>query len=267
MTTNLRKLGFCGADESANPLLMGLICQSYPFVEFGVLFRPDMEGKPRYPAEEWVNKLAAVARASRGKMGLAAHLCGQRCQEILDAEPDDTFVSTLFDRGFRRVQINATAQNRVSLSREGMDVHVRSLASVMLKHPELEFIIQRNGETKPLYEGLLESPHCGQAGLLPANVTMLVDESKGTGIRGKHWPSPPQEYDIGYAGGIGPLNLHSILKEVLLAANGRNIWVDMETSLRSMKNGTDVFDLEKCYECIGIVCESGLYSHPSFLPS
>ena len=37
----LRKLGFCGADDSIPPRLLGLVCNSYPFVEFGVLFRPD----------------------------------------------------------------------------------------------------------------------------------------------------------------------------------------------------------------------------------
>lgn len=39
--SRLRKLGFCGADDSVSPNFLGLICQSYPFVEFGVLFRPD----------------------------------------------------------------------------------------------------------------------------------------------------------------------------------------------------------------------------------
>jgi hypothetical protein len=37
----LRKLGFCGADDSVSPHALGMIYHSYPFVEFGVLFRPD----------------------------------------------------------------------------------------------------------------------------------------------------------------------------------------------------------------------------------
>lgn len=39
--TKLRALGFCGADDSIDPNLLGLVCHAYPFVEFGVLFRPD----------------------------------------------------------------------------------------------------------------------------------------------------------------------------------------------------------------------------------
>lgn len=37
----LRKLGFCGADDSVSPNALALIFNAYPFVEFGVLFRPD----------------------------------------------------------------------------------------------------------------------------------------------------------------------------------------------------------------------------------
>ena len=43
-TTKLKALGFCGADDSIDPNLLGLICHAYPFVEFGVLFRPDKVG-------------------------------------------------------------------------------------------------------------------------------------------------------------------------------------------------------------------------------
>ena len=76
--------------------------------------------------------------------------------------------------------------------------YVQSLGSVISKHPELEFIIQRNEETKPFYEGLVTtgSDDCGSVGTLPSNVTTLVDQSKELGIRGKDWPSPPKGYDI-----------------------------------------------------------------------
>jgi hypothetical protein len=40
-STKLRLVGFCGADDSVHPHFLGMISQAYPFVEFGVLFRPD----------------------------------------------------------------------------------------------------------------------------------------------------------------------------------------------------------------------------------
>ena len=91
---------------------------------------------------------------------------------------------------------------------------------------------------------------------------MLVDESKGTGVTAKSWPTPPPNYEIGYAGGIGPSNIHKVLQDVIEAGCGRHIWIDMESSLRSTKNGKDVFDLDKCFEVVKATCEAGLMSHP-----
>ena len=51
---------------------------------------------------------------SDGHMTLAAHLCGARVNEVLDG--NDDFVAILYDLGFRRIQINATAVNGVDTS-------------------------------------------------------------------------------------------------------------------------------------------------------
>jgi hypothetical protein len=161
--------------------------------------------------------------------------------------------------GFRRIQINATAVNGVDTS--NLKGSVQTLLGVISKYHDLEFIIQKNDETRPLWEGILTS----DSGV-PNNVTMLVDESKGTGLLASAWPSPPSEYDIGYAGGIGPKNIHKVLTDVLIAGNGRDIWIDMESSLRTIdKDGNDVFDLGKCFKCIDVVCEMGIYKHPQFM--
>eukprot|EP00980_Cylindrotheca_fusiformis_P006560 scaffold1384_cov116-Cylindrotheca_fusiformis.AAC.38 len=262
--TKLRALGFCGADDSVNPNLLGIFSHLYPIVEFGVLFRPDRQGQPRYASPEWVEKLSLVAKASPGRMRLAAHLCGTRVNEVL--EGNDEFLKKVGELGFQRVQINATAVNGVDTSRLGESVGMFS--EIVSAHPDLEFILQKNSETKPLWDGLLkmDTEKAGSAGHLPGNVTMLVDESKGTGVVASSWPQPPEEYEIGYAGGIGPRNIEKVLQDVLEAGKGREIWIDMESSLRSTKEGNDVFDLEKCYDVIDKVCKAGVHSHPSFLP-
>lgn len=260
---SLRALGFCGADDSVSPKLLGVICQSYPFVEFGVLFRPDLEGQPRYGTASWVQRLGEVASKSNGRMKLAAHLCGGRVMEVLRG--NDAFVSTLPALGFKRVQINATAVNGVDTS--SLVAAVPAVAALMARHPELEFILQKNDETEPLWRGLLEGDgeNMGAVGCLPSNVTMLVDESKGTGVLASSWPSPPEGYNIGYAGGIGPANIQTVLKDVTTAAQGRDMWIDMESSLRSTKDGKDVFDLDKCYQCIEAVCDMRIFEHPDYL--
>lgn len=262
----LRAIGFCGADDSVSPQHLGVICNSYPFVEFGVLFRPDKAGQPRYATSDWVQRLGAVASKSVGRMKLAAHLCGGRVMEVLGG--DDAFISTLPALGFERVQINATAVNGVDTST--LAASVPAVAAMMGRHPELEFILQKNDETEPLWRGILDDEVvCGEkfvgAGCLPSNVTMLVDESKGTGVLASSWPSPPEKYNIGYAGGIGPANVRKVLKDISVAAQDRDVWIDMESSLRSTKDGNDVFDLDKCFQCIEAVCEMGIHMHPDFL--
>ena len=39
-----RVVGFCGVDNSVDPWLLAIISRAYPWIEWGILFRPDMEG-------------------------------------------------------------------------------------------------------------------------------------------------------------------------------------------------------------------------------
>lgn len=102
---------------------------------------------------------------------------------------------------------------------------------------------------------------------MPRNVSMLVDESKGTGVLASSWPVAPKEYNIGYAGGIGPDNIVQVLADIVQAGQGKDVWIDMESSLRSTKNDQDVFDLDKCYRVIDATCSMAKLrkQHPSFL--
>lgn len=248
--TTFRAIGFCGADDSVNPKLLAILSHAYPILEWGVLFRPDKEGQCRYATQAWVQALSQVQHAD---MKLAAHLCGVRVNDVLEGKDD--FIAQLFQLGFRRVQINATAVNGVDTSK--LAESAPHLMQVIEKYPNLEFILQKNEETKPLWEGILTAG-------IPKNVSMLVDESKGTGVASTSWPTPPSNYEIGYAGGIGPSNIRQVLTEVQAVAGGRSIWIDMESSLRSIKNGKDVFDLDKCYEVIDAACELGVMEQPAY---
>jgi phosphoribosylanthranilate isomerase len=248
---NLRALGFCGADDSVHPRHLILLAHAYPLVEFGVLFRPDKEGEPRYATTAWVEELA---QSKPLPMKLAAHLCGSRVNEVLRGE--SAFCEQLAAWGFQRVQINATAVNGVDTSQ--MAEKVPRVAQVIQKFPQLEFILQKNEETRPLWEGLL------LAGL-PPNASMLVDESKGTGVSASSWPAPSPDYELGYAGGIGPANVSQVLADIArVAPPERAVWIDMESSLRSIKNEKDIFDLDKCFAVIQSLRAMDLLPQPSF---
>jgi hypothetical protein len=266
-------LGLCGVDDSVHPNQLAMYAHLYPLVEFGVLFRPDREGQPRYPTKEWVVLLSETVNHNHQhhKMKLAAHLCERRVDEVLMG--DDSFVSELYEWGFGRVQINATAVNGVDTSVFDKNPKgvVENFLAVVHKYPELEFILQKNDETRPLWEGVLEHTNSNTNSVeFPSNVSMLLDESKGTGVLPKTWPPIPTgtSYKIGYAGGIGPTNVSEVLskiREVAAVGDQGEFWIDMESSLRSQKNGRDVFDLDKCYKVIMKVCREGYASHPPFL--
>ena len=68
--------------------------------------------------------------------------------------------------------------------------------------PHVEFIVQRNKQTRPLWERLLADP--------PDNLSMLFDDSMGLGVSTTSWPAPPPidgALRFGYAGGLSPNNL------------------------------------------------------------
>lgn len=282
MASKLEALGFCGADDSVNPRLLALIGQNYPLVEWGILFRPDKEGSPRYASKDWVSRLSKILKSNpnQGTVRLAAHLCGSHVNDLLSSSTDassakaiDAFLVQLYEWGFRRVQVNATAVNGVYTEKLGEGTTMQSFLRTTSAHPKMEFIVQKNDETEPLWSSLLNN------GEFPANMVFLHDESKGTGkeVTGG-WPTDPQfvstsRKSVGFAGGIKPSNVKSVAEGALqacAASGGNSYWIDMESGVRTTllhSDGTkeDIFDLAKCYNCIDIVCEAGLMDHPSEL--
>ncbi|KAF0718141.1 Aste57867_1879 [Aphanomyces stellatus] len=242
-TLPLRAMGFCGADDSVNPKLMQIISKHYPWVEWGVLFRPDLEGTPRYATSAWVHQLAALAAAS--PMKLAAHLCGSRCQDVISG--DWSFVAELAKLGFKRVQINATAANRVSVDSSKVNVYVDALIACMQQVPQIEWIIQANEETKLIWTPLVAAA--------PANMSILFDASCGLGVPMTDFPKPLANVPCGYAGGMGPSNIAAMLTRIGDVAGTHAVWVDMESSLRTTVRtadgkDTDIFSIDKCFACI-----------------
>ena len=268
MAKYLRTIGYCGVDDSVAPELLQLISQKYDWVEWGVLFRTDLEGTPRYPSPAWVAKLTSLCTIAEDKtvsMRLAGHLCGNRCQEVL--EGDSSFVAQLYEWGYRRVQVNATAANSVVVDQACITKYVENITKCMNEAPNMEFIIQCNDETSSIYEQLIAKP--------TTNMSLLFDASCGKGVRVSTFPSPMLTPTIprGYAGGIGPDCIVDILTSVRRTVSECpehvTVWVDMESSLRSIvveKNkadGTetrrDDFSITKCFECILLAEKVGLH--------
>ena len=249
----LRAVGFCGIDDSVDVDGLLAISARAPWVEWGILFRPDTAGTPRYASSEWLTSLSVANAASADgdrPLRLAGHLCGDRVVELLRGDAD--FVtSTHAALGVRRFQINATAVNGVDPSL------VNAAAAALLRAtvaacPAVEFIMQRNEETRALWEPFLSET--------PPNVSFLFDESKGRGTLSASYPCPPNGTLVGFAGGLGPANLGAQLAamRVAVAPRGEAIWVDMESSLREIvvssdAGGGDIFSLARCEACVATV--------------
>lgn len=136
----------------------------------------------------------------------------------------------------------------------------------MVAVPGMEFIIQCNEETRSIYEALIAAPQ--------PNMSLLYDASCGKGVRVNSFPSPMLHPTIpcGYAGGIGPdciADILSAVSEVVAACTpGTTVWVDMESSLRSIvvtknkadqtETRADVFSIDKCFATILIADKSGV---------
>ena len=239
----LRALGFCGVDDSVlDPEMLALISSKYPFVEWGVLFRPDLEGTPRYASSAWLKRLAIVKQKSGASMRLAGHLCGAHVDGVLQG--DSSFVKSLATFGFGRVQINATAVNGVNT--QDLSLCVDNLLGAIRAVPEVEWIIQRNLETQPLWEPLYARED------IPSNISFLFDSSCGKGILPSSFPEPTAAHiPCGYAGGIGPENIFNVLGGLSkVLGSQREVWIDMESSLRSDVDNFNSFSIQKCFRCI-----------------
>ena len=265
----LRSMGFCGADDSVDVRLLGAVSARFPWVEWGVLFRENKQGTPRFASYDWLEELRREQR-SRARavdvapMRLAAHLCSSYVRQVLAG--DAAFVRWLYEHiGFQRVQVNATAANGVDTRPEvlGGGDALRGLLQTMKAVPEVEFILQRNEETRPLWQALEQLPEHE----MPHNLSFLHDESKGLGTLADSWPEFDGQAPIGYAGGLGPSNILTQLRKMVSPARDKPIWVDMESSLRTMTRGAkepangalvDVFDINKVMLCVRAALRLGL---------
>jgi len=199
----LRCVGFCGADDTVAPSRLKEISDKHPWVEWGVLFRDEKAGLPRYASEKWLAELGKVNSARQ--MRLAGHLCATHVDELLRG--DTSFVSKLHHEvGFQRVQVNATAANGADISmfatEAGSQRCVEALRKAMVALPRVEFIMQRNEQTRPIWAPMLALES------LPPNVSFLFDESMGLGVSCGAWAAPPPSHvTFGYAGGLNPGNI------------------------------------------------------------
>jgi hypothetical protein len=199
-----------GADDNVDPHELLNLTLSFPFVEWGILISPRRSGTPRYPTNDWRRRFARIVGPH--DPNVSAHYCGRLARELVAG----TFPLFGLHPIFERVQINGFAPGNIE--------HIRRMER------DVEFILQC-GNMSRLPELVMDAVALG-------NTSILLDASGGRGVEAPTWARPTSTVKLGYAGGIGPENVTSVLDAL---GDGAPCWIDMESGVRT----NDAFDIAK----------------------
>lgn len=266
-----------GVDDSVSPRTLCDISQEFSFVEWGVNFRAEKQGKePRYASLGWLRQLREEIdrRQQTGKFApihFAAHLGGEYCVDVMKG--DASLVRTLWeDYGFLRVQLSPTRAHGVNSSQ--VRKYLASLKSVIMALPQVEFVLEVSRETRGLSFALMGEPqpnlafffNCeGEAPKADASKEQKGGDSspsrRSPSLPRRPPPCPHPGIHIGYGGCMTVENLQGELRRIAAVVDDpkRPVWVDLEAGLRSQASGKhDEFDLGKVWACIRTVFDLGL---------
>jgi len=268
-------LSLSGVDDSVSPRTLCDISQEFSFVEWGVNFRAEKQGKePRYASLAWLRQLQEEIdrRQQTGKFApihFAAHLGGEYCVDVLKG--DTSLVRTLWeDYGFLRVQLCPTRSHGVNSSQ--LKKYLPSLKSVIIALPQVEFVLVVTKETRQLAFHLMDEPQPNLAFVYDAEEAVLAERpTKGNSSSSsarrppaqvqRPKPCPHPGIHCGYGGYLTVENLTGELQRIAAVVDNpkRPVWVDLESGLRSDIAGRpDEFDLGKVWACIRTVFDLGL---------
>lgn len=209
-----------GADDSIRPSDLVELKNDFYFAEFAILFSTKRTGTPRYPSAEWISELFSLS----DNISLSAHLCGDYAKNMLLG--NDDFLQ-LAGSHFNRIQINH-------------NFNYNPVDFIIEKWPEKDFILQWNKSNEMVCKSMTLENY--------SNLHFLYDASGGMGTKSEILGNPIKRHYTGYAGGISPDNIVEICYKVNQKTPNDNVWIDMETHIRS--NNDQLFDLKKVTDCL-----------------
>jgi hypothetical protein len=243
----LKTVTVTGADDSVKPSDLAEVAATFPFVEFGILFRgtenrtrvadgdPPIMNKPRFPSLDWMLELLCeVEPRINPNLALSCHMCGQAARDFLEGvflvgcqEPVNTH--------FRRCQINTHGVPH--------DFDARRLRETVWR-------MTMNGQQVIFqYDGV------NTDAMLSCTGRHVHDEYEsgdfsiaslyGRMMPSEEWSHPlaKTKISVGFAGGLSSENVASQIERILGVAGEAPFWIDAETHLRSDDGRR--FDLEK----------------------
>jgi len=235
-----------GADDSVDRNELYDLSDRFPFVEWGILYNPGKEGKPRYPSDEWVEKFDRYAPSFVSK---AVHLCGKSATDFCNGDLSVVRDAAYHSPCYGRVQVNIHEEAHIG------DRSYSEIADLLIRsNSVVPTIIQLNDLTRPIVKALSKKENGNY-------VQVLFDESRGKGVP-MIFREDPERHALmkttkcGFASGISPDNVQDVARSIAgisnLHYNVRSIltgcimsppgaWIDMETGVRT----DNEFDLKK----------------------
>ena len=180
-------------------------------VEIGVLMTGTPEGRNRYMEPE---EILRALEWCRGRSAL--HVCGGRARDALLHGDLDAMVVLA-----GRVQVNGA-------------LPASMVEAICRVYPRHEIITQHTDRNRHLLD------------IGARNHSVLVDGSGGRGISPAGWNRPVTGKSVGFAGGLGLLNIASEIEKIRAVA-ADPFWIDMEGKVR---NADDWFDVWACHDVL-----------------
>lgn len=231
---NLHLVSFVGVDEHTN---LPDLSNNSSFiedvgVEWSVLFSDSksIRNYIRYPSYEFCKNFLKVSAANIHSMR-SLHLCGTVINRYLKQESD---VIELCESA-TRIQLNLNINNYTEDEYEKLAENIVFIVNKYGHH----IILQQN-KTKEKFMKVFT----GKANFA---FSLLHDSSGGFGREITSVVTPSSLYDTGYAGGINPDNVKSIV-DLIELNNPQNFryYIDMESGVRE----NNLFSINKCHQVI-----------------
>jgi hypothetical protein len=249
-----------GISDDCNLTELFDLSEKYPFLEWGVLFSETKSGNhPRYPSSEWLksmfDEINNRVRAEQKLPRLAGHLCGKTMRKFMDYRNlgIDAWLTPMYSYMHPYTHIFARTQVNFNAKREKFTPqNMGDLSEFYGMDESASFITQQNEANSWVWETIQQDAY---RGLTNWNHHILHDASGGNGTPIGEIPTPISGMLNGYAGGINPANVFSVLDKIESKIQHGYTWIDMESGVRDENDHLNLPAIKKMLHELATVGE------------
>jgi hypothetical protein len=218
---DLTTITITGIDDNTTLDYVEEMAASFPYLELGVLLSRSRKGTPRYPSPNWLSAFVERFGASDAHGQFSLHVCGGLSDRMTEYhartpfETRDYFGGAPLSSVFERVQLNGFPESTQEYA------HINMLASTLSDTAAVILPIPNRKTIERARQAFLP------------NVHFLHDRSRGKGVAPSSWPEAIFAGHTGFAGGLNPDNIRSVLDLLCARPDPRKFWLDLESGART----------------------------------